>query len=57
MQRYLLPEQFKGFLHGSVIQYILLHNFEGQAERGLEKAIQYLELLIQAERGERIDPR
>lgn len=57
MQMYLTPEEFKGFLKGNAIKYLLRALNKGAELRDYEKASQYCTWLCQAQRGEKINPR
>lgn len=58
MQDWFSPEEFRGFLKGNLLKYLVRAGRKpGEpAEKDLTKAMQYLEWLRQAERGETINP-
>jgi len=43
----LTPEQYRGFLMGNAIKYLLRMNYKGNAERDAEKAEVYARLLAE----------
>jgi len=46
----LTPEQFKGYLLGNTIKYLSRYNFKGMPERDMEKAHNYTDWLMEAEK-------
>ena len=57
MQAFLPRDQFIGFLRGNVIKYTLRAGRKDDPAKEYEKAAQYAAWLVQAIRGETIDPR
>lgn len=57
MQRTMPAEQFKGFLRGNALKYLLRAGTKDEPAKLTHKAAQYSTWLAQAERGQTIDLR
>lgn len=57
MQANLTPEEFKGFLKGNVLKYTARCGKKDATVKDMAKIVQYSQWLLQAERGETINPR
>lgn len=57
MQMYLTPEEFRGYLKGNIIKYMLRLGYKDAVLREVDKACQYMKWLSQAILGKKIDPR
>lgn len=56
MQTLFSPEEFKGFLRGNIIKYVLRYGHKDERCKEAEKIAQYAQWLAMAERGEAIRP-
>ena len=56
MQTLFSPEEFKGFLRGNIIKYVLRYGHKDDCRKEAEKVAQYAQWLAMAERGEAIRP-
>jgi hypothetical protein len=43
----LTPEQFRGYLEGNVLKYILRHQYKGHPKQDLQKAQWYLNRMVE----------
>ena len=57
MQANMSPEAFQGFLRGNIIKYACRMGKKDAAEKEAQKICRYAEWLLQAIKGETIDPR
>ena len=57
MQANMSPEAFQGFLRGNIIKYACRLGKKDAAEKEAQKICRYAEWLLQAVKGETIDPR
>lgn len=57
MQANMSPEAFQGFLRGNIIKYACRLGKKDDAEKEAQKICRYAEWLLQAVKGETIDPR
>ncbi len=56
MQTLFSPEEFKGFLRGNIIKYVLRYGHKDDCRKEAEKIAQYAQWLAMAERAETIKP-
>ena len=47
MKAYMTPEEYRGFLYGSVLKYLLRHKYKGAPLLDLRKAFTYLKWLVE----------
>ena len=57
IQMYLSPEQFKGYLRGNALKYLLRVGHKDESKKEIDKAYQYIKWLKQAANDETINPR
>lgn len=57
LQMHMTPEEFQGYLKGNIVKYLFRAEYKGQRAQDIAKALQYAAWLVQAVRGQVIDPR